>query len=117
MEGARPLIDSTRTAHVTPGVLLRLDDRPPNRHPAAQGSQGIAELPGRRQAALKLRVELPQSRTQDAEVVPPGLLLGFEVESDLPIHVVCSPKDEYLAIITAYRPDAEQWTQDFRRRL
>ena len=45
------------------------------------------------------------------------LLLGFEVESDLPIHVVCSPKDEYLAIITAYRPDAEQWTQDFRRRL
>ncbi len=45
------------------------------------------------------------------------LLLGFESESNAPVHVVCSPKDEYLAIITAYRPDAEQWTQDFRRRL
>ncbi len=45
------------------------------------------------------------------------LLLGFEADSNVPVHVVCSPKDEYLAIITAYRPDAEQWTQDFRRRL
>jgi hypothetical protein len=34
-----------------------------------------------------------------------------------PIHVVCSPKDEYLAVITAYRPDPEQWSQDFRKRI
>jgi len=44
------------------------------------------------------------------------LLLGFD-ENTQPIHVVCSPKDEYLAVITAYRPDPEQWSWDFRRRL
>lgn len=29
------------------------------------------------------------------------------------LHVVCSPKDEYLAIITAYIPDQNQWLDDF----
>jgi len=33
------------------------------------------------------------------------------------IHVVCSPKSEYLAIITAYVPAAAQWTPDFNARL
>jgi hypothetical protein len=33
-----------------------------------------------------------------------------------PIHVVCAPKSEYLAIITAYVPDPSQWTDDFRGR-
>ncbi len=33
------------------------------------------------------------------------------------VHVVCAPKDEYLAIITAYLPDPAQWTPDFRGRL
>jgi hypothetical protein len=32
------------------------------------------------------------------------------------VHVVCSPKDEFLAIITAYLPDPGQWSDDFRRR-
>lgn len=44
------------------------------------------------------------------------LLLGFD-ETNAPVHVVCSPKDDYLAVITAYRPDAEQWTDNFSRRL
>ncbi|HKH43177.1 MAG TPA: DUF4258 domain-containing protein [Thermoanaerobaculia bacterium] len=44
------------------------------------------------------------------------LLLGFGDNAD-PIHVVCSPKSEYLAVITAYRPDPLQWSQDFRRRV
>ena len=43
------------------------------------------------------------------------LLLDFREEE--PIHVVCSPKDDYLAIITAYIPDPEQWSSDFKRRL
>jgi Domain of unknown function (DUF4258) len=34
-----------------------------------------------------------------------------------PIHVVCAPKDEYLAIVTAYVPDPSQWSPDFRRRI
>jgi hypothetical protein len=35
---------------------------------------------------------------------------------DRPIHVVCSPKDEYLAIITAYIPCPDQWAADFKSR-
>ncbi len=44
------------------------------------------------------------------------LLLGFGDESRA-IHVVCSPKEEYLAVITAYIPDPAQWSADFKRRL
>jgi hypothetical protein len=32
------------------------------------------------------------------------------------IHVVCSPKDEYLAIISAYVPDPNRWEEDFTKR-
>ena len=32
------------------------------------------------------------------------------------IHVVCSPKAEYLAIITAYVPATDQWSEDYRVR-
>lgn len=34
-----------------------------------------------------------------------------------PIHIVCAPKDEYLAVITAYIPDEDQWSKDFRTRI
>ena len=44
------------------------------------------------------------------------LMPGFS-DADRVVHVVCSPKDEYLAIITAYLPDPAQWSEDFRRRL
>jgi hypothetical protein len=43
------------------------------------------------------------------------LLLDFG-DNNRAVHVVCSPKDEYLAIITAYLPDPVQWSEDFRRR-
>jgi hypothetical protein len=43
------------------------------------------------------------------------LMLGLG-EANRAVHVVCSPKDEYLAIITAYLPDPTQWFEDFRRR-
>jgi hypothetical protein len=43
------------------------------------------------------------------------LLLGMGYDQRA-VHVVCSPKDEYLAIITAYLPDPAQWSSDFRRR-
>ena len=33
-----------------------------------------------------------------------------------PVHVLCSPKDEYLAIITAYLPTDDEWTDDFKVR-
>jgi hypothetical protein len=41
--------------------------------------------------------------------------LILEAESR-PLHVVCSPKSNYLAIITAYLPDPNQWSEDFKRR-
>jgi hypothetical protein len=44
------------------------------------------------------------------------LLLGFG-ENDRPIHLVCAAKDDYLAIITAYLPDEDEWSSDFRVRL
>jgi uncharacterized protein DUF4258 len=43
------------------------------------------------------------------------LLLGYG-EGGRPVHVVCSPKANYLAIITAYLPDPRQWSEDFKRR-
>ena len=33
-----------------------------------------------------------------------------------PIHVVCSPKDDFLAIITAYLPSPGEWDDDFKTR-
>jgi len=34
-----------------------------------------------------------------------------------PIHIVCAPKDEYLAIIIAYIEEEAKWTKDFRTRI
>jgi hypothetical protein len=42
------------------------------------------------------------------------LLLG--TPQGRPVHVVCSPRAEYLAIITTYLPDPTEWSPDFRRR-
>ena len=43
------------------------------------------------------------------------LLLG-KGEDGRPIHVVCTPKENYLAIITTYLPSPGQWADDFRKR-
>ncbi len=43
------------------------------------------------------------------------LLLGRDA-TGRPIHVVCSPKDDFVAVITAYVPDEAQWADDFRSR-
>jgi hypothetical protein len=32
------------------------------------------------------------------------------------VHVVCSPKDLYLAVITAYLPEPHQWDTEFKVR-
>jgi len=31
-------------------------------------------------------------------------------------HIICSPKEEYLGIITAYVPTLNKWENDFRTR-
>lgn len=43
------------------------------------------------------------------------LMLG-KVNSGRAIHLVCVPKDDYIAIITAYIPGKEQWMDDFKTR-
>lgn len=44
-------------------------------------------------------------------------LIFYYEPPNRPIHVVCSPKGEYLAIITTYIPDPAEWSPDFKRRL
>lgn len=43
------------------------------------------------------------------------LMLGW-IRDERPVHVVCAPKGDYLAVITAYAPDSGQWSPDFTRR-
>lgn len=43
------------------------------------------------------------------------LILG-PGESGRQIHVVCAPKTGYLAIITAYLPEADEWDSDLKTR-
>ena len=47
---------------------------------------------------------------------PSCLLLGFG-DRGRPIHVVCAPREDYLAIITAYLPDPHEGSSDFRKRV
>ena len=47
---------------------------------------------------------------------PSCLMLGYGLDSR-PIHIVCAPKDDFLAVITAYLPDAGEWSEDFRKRI
>jgi len=44
------------------------------------------------------------------------LILG-RGQDGRPIHVVCTPKEEYLAVVTAYTPDEAQWSKDLRTRI
>jgi hypothetical protein len=43
------------------------------------------------------------------------LLLGYG-DNLRPIHVVCAPKTDYLAIITAYLPSPAKWEADWQTR-
>jgi len=42
--------------------------------------------------------------------------LVYHLQDTRTLHVVCSPKSEYLAIITAYIPASDQWSSDFKTR-
>lgn len=43
------------------------------------------------------------------------LMLGWG-HMGRPVHVVCAPKKDYLAIITAYLPSEDYWEPDWRTR-
>lgn len=44
------------------------------------------------------------------------LILG-RGKNGRPVHIVCSAKDEFLAIITAYIPDPNDWSRDYKVRI
>jgi len=44
------------------------------------------------------------------------LMLGVG-EEGCAIHVCYAPKEDYLAVITAYLPDEHEWSEDFRMRV
>ena len=95
-----------------------------------------------REAAAKMLLFLPHaihqmnkpermiSETEVREVVMQGeviedytedvrghsCLLAGETAQGRTVHVVCSPKDDYLAIITAYVPDPVEWDETGRKR-
>lgn len=43
------------------------------------------------------------------------LMLGYG-DAGRAIHVVCAPKEDYLAIITAYIPGKTEWTENWKTR-
>ncbi len=46
----------------------------------------------------------------------PSCLLFGRGENGRPVHMVCAPKTGYLAVITAYLPDPNRWSADWKRR-
>ena len=44
------------------------------------------------------------------------LLFGLSNQQHRPIHIVCSPKTDYLAIITVYVPSPNKWSLDLKKR-
>lgn len=44
-------------------------------------------------------------------------LLFAYVAGGRPVHVVCAPKQDYLAVITAYIPSREEWEHNFKKRI
>jgi len=57
-----------------------------------------------------------QAQGQRRWATPVPQLLGAG-EGGRPLHVVCSPKEDFLAIITAYIPSSREWRDDFRTRI
>ena len=52
---------------------------------------------------------------EDDKPFPSCLVLGKDCE-DQPIHIVVSHDNDFIYLITAYRPDKEVWTDDFKRK-
>ena len=46
----------------------------------------------------------------------PSCLMLCQKVKERPVHIVCAPKDDYLAVITAYIPAQEEWDENFKKR-
>ena len=76
--------------------------------------------PNRMISRLEVRQVIAQGDViEDYPADPRGhscLLLGLG-DGGRALHVCCAPKEDYLAVITAYLPDAHEWSGDFRMRV
>ena len=61
-----------------------------------------------------MRGEIVEDYPEDAR--GHSCLLAGSGDAGQNVHVACSPKDEYLAVITAYVPDPRDWEPNFRVR-
>lgn len=52
---------------------------------------------------------------EDDKPLPSCLILGFSVNNKY-IHIVVSNDEEYIYIITAYYPNPQLWSEDFKIR-
>lgn len=52
---------------------------------------------------------------EDDKPLPSCLVLGLSVNNKY-IHIVVSNDEEYIYIITAYYPDPQLWSEDFKTR-
>lgn len=52
---------------------------------------------------------------EDDKPFPSCLILGMSINNKY-IHVVVSTNEDFIHLITAYYPDAEQWESDFKTR-
>ena len=52
---------------------------------------------------------------EDDKPLPSCLVLGMEIKGRY-IHIVVSHDDEFIYLITAYYPDEQQWSSDFKTR-
>lgn len=52
---------------------------------------------------------------EDDRPFPSCLILGMSINNNY-LHTVVSMNDNYIYLVTAYYPDAEQWQLDFKTR-
>ncbi len=97
-------------SHGVPATTPALADRP-----GIKSTLVTDILDAVRRAARKKLLFLSHAISQMARRGPSCLMLGSG--EGRAVHVVCAPKDEYLAVITAYVPDPSQWSPDSRRRM
>jgi hypothetical protein len=83
-------------------------------HAVKQMSRPDRMISVREVRRVVLRGEIVEDYPEDARGRS-CLMLGTG-EAGRKIHVVCAPRGEYLAIITAYVPETDEWDSGFRIR-
>lgn len=68
-------------------------------------------------AEVRRIVETGEVIEEYQEDVRGSSCLVFGMCGPRPIHVVCSPRPDYLAIITAYVPERNQWEDGWKVRI